>query len=76
MIYRQHYKLISLFTPGGQLTFSGSSFGASEGTVYIGAKQATIVSWSASQVVVDVDAVDAGSQEIRLDTLSGFALLR
>ena len=58
---------------GGTITIDGSSFGSS-GSVYIGSKPAVITSFSDSQVVVEVESVDAGIQMVKVETSDGFAL--
>jgi hypothetical protein len=52
---------------GGSLLISGSGFGASAGAVFFGDGKATIVTWSASDITVDVPAFYAAG-----GTPSGF----
>jgi hypothetical protein len=44
---------------GGTLRINGSSFGGTQGSVYFGTVDATVVSWSAAAITVDIPAYQA-----------------
>lgn len=59
--------------PGSRLIISGTSFSSTFGTVYIGSVQASVVSWTDSQIEVDVALISAGIHDVFVTTINGRA---
>jgi glycosidase len=57
--------------PGMQVTIAGKGFGSTAGSVLFGTTEATIVSWSNSQVDFIVPNVAGGVYEVRLKNRTG-----
>lgn len=57
--------------PGKNITIDGSGFGTSTGTVKFGTTNATIVSWSDSQIVATVPQVSSGKYDVKVTTSGG-----
>lgn len=55
------------------MIIAGSSFSSTVGSVYIGSVQATVVSWTDSQIEADIAAVPAGTQNLIVETDNGRA---
>ena len=52
---------------------SGSNFGVS-GTVAVGDVSASIVSYADDEVIFEVSGLEAGAQDVKVGSSSGFAL--
>lgn len=55
------------------MIISGTSFGTALGTVYIGSVEANVVSWTDSQIEVDVALIPAGIHDVFVTTINGRA---
>ena len=42
--------------------------------MYVGSQLAEVTSFSDTQVIVEVDSVDAGNQQVKVETADGFAV--
>lgn len=64
----------SIKPTGDNVVISGSSFTSSAGKVYVGTEEATVVSWSDTQIEIEVHDIDAGVQDIKIDVNDGLAV--
>ena len=50
------------------ITIYGTSFGSSRGSVYIGAVEATIRSWSDTEILITIPSLNPGDYELNVKT--------
>ncbi|MGP1909550.1 alpha-amylase family glycosyl hydrolase [Metabacillus sp. JX24] len=59
--------------PGTTVTISGESFGSSAGTVKFGTVNASVVSWSNTEITVKIPSASAGNYQVSVVTSGGAA---
>ena len=59
--------------PGTTVTISGESFGSTAGTVKFGTVNASVVSWSNTEITVKIPAASAGNYQVSVVTSGGAA---